>query len=36
VVEVNAAVEFRPLYSRTDVFGAAMAALGERRLLVAP
>jgi RimK family alpha-L-glutamate ligase len=35
VIEVNAAVEFRPLYSRTDVFGAAMAALAERQLLVA-
>jgi RimK family alpha-L-glutamate ligase len=36
VIEVNAAVEFRPLYARTDVFGAAMAALAERQLLVAP
>jgi RimK family alpha-L-glutamate ligase len=35
VIEVNAAVEFRPLYSRTDVFGAAMAALAERELLLA-
>jgi RimK family alpha-L-glutamate ligase len=36
VIEVNAAVEFRPLYSQTDVFGAAMAALAEPQLLVAP
>jgi RimK family alpha-L-glutamate ligase len=36
VIEVNAAVDFRPLYSQTDVFSAAMAALAERHLLVAP
>jgi glutathione synthase/RimK-type ligase-like ATP-grasp enzyme len=36
VIEVNAAVEFRPLYSQNDVFAAAMAALAERQLLVTP
>jgi len=36
VIEVNAAVEFRPLYSQGDVFAAAMAALAERQLLVTP
>jgi RimK family alpha-L-glutamate ligase len=36
VIEVNAAVEFRPLYSQTDVFAAAMAALAEPLVLVAP
>ena len=36
VIEVNGAVEFRPLYSQADVFAAAMAALAERQLLLAP
>lgn len=35
VIEVNGAVEFRPLYSQADVFAAAMAGLGRRPLLVA-
>ena len=35
VIEVNGAVEFRPLYSQRDVFAAAMAGLARRRLLVA-
>jgi glutathione synthase/RimK-type ligase-like ATP-grasp enzyme len=35
VIEVNGAVEFRPLYARTDVFAAAMAGLAGRHVLVA-
>jgi [lysine-biosynthesis-protein LysW]--L-2-aminoadipate ligase len=35
VIEVNGAVEFRPLYSQLDVFAAAMAGLARRHLLVA-
>ena len=35
VIEVNGAVEFRPLYSQRDVFAAAMAGLARRHLLVA-
>jgi glutathione synthase/RimK-type ligase-like ATP-grasp enzyme len=35
VIEVNGAVEFRPLYLQRDVFAAAMAGLARRHLLVA-
>ncbi len=35
VIEVNGAVEFRPLYARTDVFAAALAGLAGRNVLVA-
>lgn len=34
VIEVNGAVEFRPLYSQADVFGAAMSGLAERQAFV--
>jgi glutathione synthase/RimK-type ligase-like ATP-grasp enzyme len=35
VIEVNGAVEFRRLYSKRDVFAAAMAGLARRNALVA-
>jgi RimK family alpha-L-glutamate ligase len=35
VIEVNGAVEFRPLYSKRDVFADAMAGMAGRHLLVA-
>lgn len=36
VIEVNGAVEFRPLYSQDDVFAAAMAGLAGSKAPVAP
>jgi [lysine-biosynthesis-protein LysW]---L-2-aminoadipate ligase len=36
VIEVNGAVEFRPVYSQGDVFAAAMAGLEDHRSLLVP